>query len=289
MSQVSLVINTGIRSQMHQNGLSGTLTVPGKEKNEFGLLVVYPTVEIQDIGDNRRTTHFLKSKPIARDIVGNQSDAAAHSFGSPGSKEKWGLLLCEAEPDIPRELENAMEEEVLFLNENMPDIKMKKDPKSGALVALNIEDEKIKVRKAELSEQVQTLRAEFEKECRRLVMKTEIQRARKSYLTECQRLVAEGDKMWATGKDQVRASINELHMDACSFLGQERPWCYVPQELVDCPGCGAKIKDDILTCPQCGGWLAEGIKELRQMHTKDRAMAMYPNRYEKTPVSAEGV
>src|SRR4029077_13564021 len=99
MSQAALIINVSDQEQPHSNGLSGSWLVPAQKPNEeFSLLVVYPTPEIQDIGDQRRTVHWLKAGRRAKDIVGLRSDAAAHSVGSPGTKERWGLLLCEAEP-----------------------------------------------------------------------------------------------------------------------------------------------------------------------------------------------
>lgn len=287
MSQAKLIINVSDNEQPHSNGLSGTWIVPArKQSEEFALLVVYPTPEIQDIGDQRRVMHWLKAAPLAMDIVGLRSDAAAHGVGVSGNKEKWGLLLCEAEPDLPKELLKALESEIEFLNSNPPDVKMRKDNASGAVVAVNIEEPSVKEKKIELSFSVQSLRAAFEKDCRKLVTKAELMRANKNLLLEDQRLVSEGDRMWARPAEQH--NVNELHRRACARLGQERPWCYIPQQLVDCPGCGAKIKQDVLACSHCAGWLDEGIEELRGMKPKDRAMKMYPERYAE-PVGANGV
>lgn len=283
MSQARIIINVSDDVHAHANGLSGTWIVPGKKANEeFSLLLVYPTPEIQDIGDQRRVVHWLKATPLAMDVVGLRSDAAAHSPGSSGTKEKWGLLLCEAEPDVPRELLKAVEEEIEYLNNNPPDVKMRKDKQSGAVVAINDEQPGVAERKQELSERVQALRREFEKECRKLVTKAEVVKAKRALSLEDQRLVAEGDAIWA-GPEAGRVNINETHKRACRRLGQERPWCYVPQQLVDCPGCGAKIKEDILSCPHCAGWLDEGIEKLRAMPPKERRVKMYPER-EAEPV-----
>ena len=69
--------------------------------------MVFPTPEIQDIGDERKTVHWLKASPLAHDIVGIARRIGGQTIGpdqfSAGSKEKWGILLCEAEPDIPKE------------------------------------------------------------------------------------------------------------------------------------------------------------------------------------------
>lgn len=286
MAQVSIIINVSEEEHMHSNGLSGNWIVPARKNKEiFGILVVRPTLEIQDIGDQRRVNHVLKARPIARDIIGIGSDSGAHALGVKGTKEKWGLYLCEAEPDISKELEKALEDEIEYLNLNPPDVKYRRDPVSKANVAVNIEDQEIKDQKEELSYNVQKLWKAFEHECRRLVQKSEIDAAKKNLFIEDMRLVTEGDNMWAREKE--RQNINETHMRACKRLGQDRPWCYVPQQLVDCPGCGAKIKENILTCPNCSGWLDAGIEELRNLSPRDRAEKMYPERYSE-PVQAGG-
>lgn len=286
MSQAAIIINVSDQPQVHSNGLSGTWIVQGRSgKEDFAMLVVYPTIEIQDIGDQRRVNHLLKAKPIAIDIVGLLSDAAAHGIGEKGGKEKWGLLLCEAEPDLPKDLLAAWEEEIDFLNDNPPDVKYRRDPKTKANVATNIEPESVKERKEELSFRVQELRLKFESECRKLVQESEVSRAKRSMLIHDQMLVATADRMWARPSEQ--ANINELHRAACTRLGQERPWSYIPQQLIDCPGCGGKIKENVLTCGHCGGWLSEGIEELRAMPPKQRALEMYPERYAE-PATAGG-
>jgi len=210
--------------------------------------------------------------------VGLRSDAAAHGVGSPGNKEKWGLLVCEAEPDLPKELLNAIEREIVFLNQNPPDVKMRKDNVSGAIVATNIEAEPVKAEKIALSNHIQELRQNFEKDCRKLVMKSEVAKAKKNLLTEDQRLVNEAERMWARGEGE-RRNINDLHIVAARRIGREYPWAYIPQVLTDCPGCGGKIKENILSCSHCAGWLDEGIEKLRAMPPKERAMKMYPERY----------
>jgi len=133
---------------------------------------------------------------------------------------------------------------------------------------------------------VAKLKARFEKECRGLVTKEEIARAKKNLQIEDQRLVAEGDQIQA-GPEAGRANLNEIHKRACRRLGQSRVWCYVAEQLGPCPGCGAQIRENILTCPSCAGWLEEGISNLVKMSPKDRARAMYPERYAE-PVSASG-
>lgn len=288
MSQANIIINVSDDNHSHANGLSGIWTVPAKkDKEEFGILVVYPTPEIQDIGDNRRIAHWLKSSPLAKDIVGLRSDAAAHGPGSPGTKEKWGLLLCEAEPDIPRELLKAQEDEIEFLNFNPPDVKMRKDKQSGAVVAINDEPEAIAQRKQELSDAVQELKADFEAQCRKMVSKAEVAKAKRVLQNEDQRLISEADAIWA-GPEPGRINVNDIHKRACRRLGQTRPWCYVPEQLVDCPGCGNKIKEQVLFCGNCQGRLFEGIEVLRKMPPAERAAKMYPDMVAAEPMAPVG-
>lgn len=281
MAQARIIINVRDQEHFHSNGLSGMWLVPAKgPKEEFAMLVVYDRSEIQDLGENRRTqnTEWAKASELAKSIMG---------FGSHmGSLEKWGMLLCVAEPDLPRELEKAIAEETIFLNKHIPQAIFQKDQESGAAVAVNVEPESVSKRKVELSDNVQKLRQEFEKECRKLVMKSEIAQAKQNLLMEDQRLIAQGDQIWA-GPEPGRINVNELHKNACIRLGQQRPWCYIPQQLVDCPGCGAGIKENILSCPHCHGFLDEGIEELRRLKPKERAQFMYPERY-ADPVQISG-
>jgi len=282
MSQASLVINVSEEDHQHSNGLSGTWVVPGRKKDEkFALLVVYPTPEIQDIGSQKRTVHWLKAAPLAKDIVGLRSDAAAHGLGIIGSKEKWGLLLCKAEPDVPKDLEQAIETEMEFLNHNMPDVKYKRDADTGASVAINVEDIEVKKQKIKLAEHVWNLRLHFEEECRALVSQAEIMKAKRNLLTEDQRLVGEGDRMFASVKEQQ--NINEIHRRACARLGQTRPWCYTPQQLVECPGCGAMIKENTLRCSECNAIFDDELEVLRSLSRRERFARLYPDQVADVP------
>lgn len=280
MSQAALVIN--ITEEEHQValGLAGQHVIPGKKpKEKFALLVIYPTVEIQDVGENRRVNHLLKAVPIARDIAGLTSDATAHSMGQRGGRAKWGVIMCAAQPDLPKELLEAMDNEIEFLNANPPDVKYRRDPITKATVAVNIEDDATKKEKIRLSYAVRDLRKEFEMECAELVTNEELQEAKKALQQEDQRLVAEGDRMWA--RPEEHKNINELHRKACIRLGQERPWCYIALQLIDCPGCGGKVKENILLCPHCQGWLDKGIEALAKMPGTQRKIAMYPDQAEE--------
>ena len=285
MLDARIVINVSNQPFKHSNGLSGDWLVPAKKEGEqFGLLVIYNAREIQDVGNQKQIDHWPASTAVALDIIGKNSDAAAHTAGSPSGNEKWGLLLCEANPDIPKELLIALDKERTFLDDNPPSAKWVRDRKTKMMLIVMTDPPEIVKEKNEMAENITRLRDKFEADCRKLVTKAEISKAIHNLQIEDQRLVSEGDTMWA-GNDQAKRNISELHKNACVRLGQERPWCYIAKQLVDCPGCGAKIREDILTCPQCAGWLDEGIEELRLMKPKDRAVKMYPERYGETVVA----
>lgn len=288
MLDARIVINVSDTPHAHHNGLSGNYIVPGRDAKhpDFGMLVVYSAHEIQDVGNQAKTEHWPSSTSVAMDILGKNSDAHAHTNGAPAGAEKWGIFLCEAAPDIPRELQEAIAAELTFLNDNPPEIKQKRDRKTKMMLATTVDPPEIAEKKQHFAERVTELREKFNDYCRKLVTKAEVAQAKKNLQIEDQRLVSEGDMMWA-GNEQAKRNLSELHKAACTRLRQERPWNYIAKQLVDCPGCGAKISENILTCPACTGWLDEGIEELRAMKPKDRAMKMYPERYGE-PVGAGG-
>lgn len=287
MNDARIIINVSDREHSHSNGISGTWTVPAKKENEeFGMLVVYNARELQDVGNNVKTIHWPSASSVAAGILSRESDATAHTMGTSGGAEKWGIYLCEANPDIPRELLMAEEEQRLYLEENRPEIKQKRDQKTKLMLATTVYPPDVALKLVEISERLTSMRADFYAACRKLVQKKEVQKAKQNLSFEDARLVSEGDLLWA-GNEAAKRNINELHKASCRRLGQERPWCYIAQQLVDCPGCGAKIREDILSCPQCSGWLDEGIEPLRAMKPKERAMKMYPERYGE-PLTASG-
>jgi hypothetical protein len=287
MSQAAIVISVSDQPHMHHNGLSGQWTVPArKREEEFAMLVIYPTPETQDIGEGKKVVHWLKALPLAKDIVGLRSDAAAHGFGSPGTKEKWGLLLCEAEPDLPKALLAAIEAEMEYLGENPPDYKYRPDPKSKATVVIDVSASEIKERKIELSARVVEERAKFESECRKLVQKKEVLKAKQTLRSEDMRLIGEAEAMWARGEGE-RRNINELHVSAARRANREYPWAYIPKQLEPCPGCGGSIPENVITCSLCGAIFDRSKEEYSRMSPSERARALYPERYAE-PVAAGG-
>lgn len=280
MLEARIIINVSDADHSHHNGLSGYYLVPGRKPGEeFGLLVIYSPHEIQDVGGQRQVEHWPSATSIAIDVVGKNTDAASHTKGSPAGYEKWGVLLCEASPDIPRALLLALEEEKTFLNDNPPSHKWIRDRKTKMMMIVNTDNDGFNQQKQEMSDKINELRADFDLYCRKLVTKAEVSRAKLSLQKEDQRLVAEGDTLWA-GNQLSKQNISELHKNACKRMGQEREWCYIPKQQVDCPGCGAKIGENILSCPSCHGWLDEGIEELRAMNPKKRKQKMYPEMLE---------
>lgn len=279
MNDARIIINVSDQDHMHANGISGNWIVPGKGEDEFGMLVVFNARELQDVGNNIKSVHWPSSTSVAQDVVGAHSDASAHSMGTRGGTEKWGILLCEANPDIPRELLEAEEKQRVLLADNRPDIKQRRDPKTRMMLSTTVYPPEIEKRLIEAAKLISKLRERFTAFCRTLVTKAEIAKVKLAQQTEDARLVSEGDTMWA-GNEQSKRQQSELHKRACVRLGQDRPWCYTAQQLVDCPGCGAKIKENVLSCPQCHGWLDEGVDKLRAMPPKQRKVKMYPETME---------
>lgn len=278
MSQASIIINVSKKSFLHGNGLTGSFLIRAKEEDEeFAILVVYPTPETQDIGDGKRTTHWVKSHPLAMDIVGQRSEM--------GNLARQGVYLCAAEPDISREFEKARDAEIDFLNENPPETKYRR--KKHMMLAYNAADTPdVIVAKVELCKAVVDARERFEESCRKLVKKEEVALARRAMLQEYQRLIAQADVMWAS--DRFKQDINEVHHHACKELGQERPWCYTPQELVDCPGCTKKMNPDSIICPNCGAQIRREFAEYKKMTRKERFAELYPEREATDLVSTTG-
>ena len=276
MLDARIVINVNDQTHSHHNGISGNWIVPGKKPGEeFGILVVHSARELQDVGNNIRTEHWPSSTSVAMDVLEMNSDAAAHSPGAPKGAMKWGLLICEAQPDIPRALLEAINTEREYLNEHRPEIKQRRDQKTRMMLATSVDEPGVAEEKAKLAAAVVKEREKFTAYCRTLVTKAEIATAKKNLQIEDQRLIAEGENMWA-GNDYAKRQISELHKRACERLNQERDWCHQSKQLVECPGCGKNIQENILACPYCHGWLDEGIEKLRVMPPKQRKQKMYP-------------
>lgn len=278
MAEAHIIINCGPIEIVHGNGLSGQHVIPKRGADgSFGMLVVYPTPEIQDIGDLRRTVHWLKSLPLAKDIAGERSEH--------GNYAKEGVLRVAAEPDLPKELLNAIEEEMDFLNANIPEVKYVK--KDGVMCAINVEDAETKKEKIRLSKTVASERKKFEAHCRTLVTKEEVSRAKRTMMDNNARLVSDADTLWA-GPEDGKRNISERAKVACRELGLERPWCYIAVQQFPCPGCGKPCRDGVITCGSCGAVFDREFADYAKMTNAEKARSLYPDRYkEPTPALAK--
>jgi hypothetical protein len=284
----ALVINVGRLEQTHDNGALGSFTVPPPpDGKRFGLLVIYPAKEIQDIGDKRTKTNDVGALSIGAAIVGiglsyNPDDGTRQiTHNVRNSREKYGLWLCDAQPDIPKGLAQAIEAEATYLNKHKPLVRyriLEEGVGAGAICAENIYEPGEREKREKMARTVIIERDEFHEVCRGLVKQHEIKTAETNLYAEYGRLVAQADGMWQRPNDSERGqrSISDLHRNACIALGQERPWCYTPQQLVDCPGCGGKIKDTIIKCGHCGAILDREFAEYAKMSRTERARLLYP-------------
>jgi hypothetical protein len=276
MAEAAVIVNVNSESFLSSMGLSGQHMIPGKLPNEeFGMLVLYPTPEIQDIGDGRRTTHWVKARPLAQSICG---------FGSEYNLTAQGVALLDMEPDIPKSLEKAIEAEVTYLNANRPEVKYKMQ--AGAMVAVNVFEPGVAEQLIKNSTLVVRERVKFEADLRKQVPKELIAKAKVELTTYAQKKVAEGDIMWA--RPSEHQNISDVHRRCCRFLGQERPWCYTPQQLEDCPGCGKMNKVGVIRCGSCEAILDRPREDYAKMSNKEKALALYPWMYaeNEAPVAA---
>jgi len=268
MSEAALVINVGPIDHLHGNGLTGTFHIPPKPPDlPFSLLVVYPTPEIQDFGDHRTTVNWVKALPLASSIAG---------IGSDSPRLKHGVLLCKAEPELPKELVKLFEAERVFLEENRPEGRYVQ--KGPSVEWKNMEPAEVSKEKNRLSAEIVRERDRFHEHCRTLVTKQEVETATLSLRAEFARLVSEGDNIWA-GPETGRNNISDLHKLATRWMHIDKPWSYNPQQLFDCPGCGVPIKENVITCGHCGAILDAPIDVLQKMPPNERARRLYPERY----------
>ena len=271
MSQAALVINVGPIHHVHGNGLSGTFHIPAKPTDlPFSLLVVYPTPEIQDIGDHRTKVDWVKALPLASAIAG---------IGLDSPRLQYGVVLCKAEPELPKELVKLFEAERVFLEENRPEGRYVR--KGQSMEWKNMEAAEVSREKNRLSAEIVKERDKFHEYCRTLVTKQEIETGNQNMVAEFGRRIAAADMLWAKPMEQV--NISDLDRQACRYMGQERPWSYTPKQMFDCPGCGQKIQENVITCGHCGAILDAPLDVLAKMPQNERARRLYPERYAEAP------
>lgn len=172
-----------------------------------------------------------------------------------------------------------MEEEKTYLDDHPVATRYRYDKKTGVLGAINIyEDGEAEIRER-LSKTVVQERQAFYRECHKLVTREEVMEAIQSLNSENARLVAQGDVLWA-GHETSKKNISDRHRHACIATGQERPWCYIPQQLVDCPGCGGKIKANVVVCSHCNALLSRNLDVYARMTREEIITELYPDRVE---------
>jgi hypothetical protein len=66
-------------------------------------------------------------------------------------------------------------------------------------------------------------------------------------------LVAAADKEWERSQNVV--FISDLQRRAARELKLEKEWSYEPQQRIDCPACGEKLKPGVAVCRVCGAVL----------------------------------
>src|SRR5271156_483202 len=96
MPEVAIIINVRKEAHLYRRGPLGTYIVPPMEEGKFGFLVVRSEAEIQDIGSGgqSRRRDLIPAKKICLDIIGAKG-------------KDMGLLICEAELDVPKAVERA--------------------------------------------------------------------------------------------------------------------------------------------------------------------------------------
>jgi len=66
-------------------------------------------------------------------------------------------------------------------------------------------------------------------------------------------LVSSADKQWERTHNVV--FISDLERRAARELKFEKEWSYEPQQRIDCPACGEKLKPNVAVCKVCGAVL----------------------------------
>ncbi len=81
----------------------------------------------------------------------------------------------------------------------------------------------------------------------------ELADARERLAAFYRRVVATADREWERSHSYV--FINDIARRAAKHLGAEKDWFYQPREMMECPGCGEKIKPGVAVCRVCGAIL----------------------------------
>jgi len=237
MAEVALIINVNKKDFIYRRGPLGTYVVPGKGKGKFGLLIVRPMGEVQDIGGNQvRRGEPVPPAKLCKDILGEKG-------------LKMGLLVCAAEPDEPRSLLKAEAIERDYLEEHPGKVEQTKNARLKMMMSETVRSQREieTIEKNALKVEEETIA--FREHCEKLVKASEIAEAVKNLTAYYQSLCQEGDTLWAV--ENTRREIGLHHQDAAVEMGYEPPWASTPGMKMDCPACGAKIKPDVAICLRC--------------------------------------
>lgn len=269
----SIIFNVSDQSFDHSIGLCGTFHIPAKPANApCGILVIQDIGEIQDSGDGKSKVNIIESALVAADIIGRGSD----------DRRKLGIGMALAHPDVPRSFLDAIKAETDYLGENRPEVRSVR--KGNLVVAVNMESTEMRDIKIRLSSNVKSERDKFNAYCLTLISPQEIAEARARMIQYCSSLVGTADRMWA--RPYERVNITDCHLRAAPTIGHQRPWAYMPEELIPCPGCGGMIKIGIIVCPHCQALLDEPIEDYALMTPKEKATRLYPHLYAAEPEAA---
>lgn len=247
MAEVAIVISVNKNPQIYRHGPLGTFIVPPKTEKGIGMLIIREMGEIQDMGSNQtRRSEPIPAKKLALDLI--------KSFSILNGKgEQLGLLLCAADPDVPKALARAEQEERDYLAVNPGKLEQEKNPVTKVLELSKSFHPKVEDQKIKLSEAVQRERLKFEAECRKLVTAEEIRTAETNLTSYYQRLCRDADRMWSI--ESERREINLQHQEAAAELHYEKPWASSPQAHQDCPACGMAVKREVAICSHCNAVL----------------------------------
>jgi hypothetical protein len=86
-----------------------------------------------------------------------------------------------------------------------------------------------------------------------LPTENELREAREKLEVFYRSLVAGADRQWERTHNVVL--ISDLERRAAKELHLEKEWCYEPQQRMDCPACGEKLKPGVAVCRVCGAVL----------------------------------
>ncbi len=81
----------------------------------------------------------------------------------------------------------------------------------------------------------------------------ELDEARERLETFYRTLVSSADKQWERTHNVI--FISDLERRAARELKFEKEWSYEPQQRIDCPACGEKLKPNVAVCRVCGAVL----------------------------------